>query len=85
MAEESRLTIRGEEDRDPDVSEEVWTRPRHVVSTDSLVRVHCFRKVLYNAVEGPSTRPKVLSMINESNIHELHQAKKGAYGNLNFL
>ena len=31
-----------------------------------LVRVQCFRKGLYKAVKGPSTRPIVLSMINGS-------------------
>ena len=31
-----------------------------------LVKVQCFRKGLYKAVKGQSTRPIVLSMINES-------------------
>ena len=31
-----------------------------------LVRVQCFRKGQYKAVEGPSKRPLVLSMINGS-------------------
>ena len=31
-----------------------------------LVRVQCFRKGSYKAVEGPSTRPIVLSMITWS-------------------
>ena len=36
---------------------------RHIVSIALLVRVQFFRKDLYKAVEGPSTRPIVLSMI----------------------
>ena len=39
---------------------------RHIVPTAFLVRVQCFRKGLYKVVEGPSTRPIVLSMINGS-------------------
>ena len=39
-------------------------KARHKVSTALLVRVQCFMKGLYKAVEGPSTRPIVLSMIN---------------------
>ena len=38
-------------------------KSRHIVPTALLVRVQCFRKDLYKAVEGPSTRPMVLSMI----------------------
>ena len=40
-------------------------KPRHihVVFTALIVRVQCFRKDMYRAVEGPSTRPIVLSMI----------------------
>ena len=34
-----------------------------VVSTALLVRVQCFRKSLHMAVEGPSTRPIVFSVI----------------------
>ena len=40
---------------------------RYIVPTALLVRVQCFRKGLYKAVEGQSTRPIVLSMINGSN------------------
>ena len=36
---------------------------RHIVPTASLVRVQCFRKGMYKSVEGPSTRPAVLSII----------------------
>ena len=39
---------------------------RHIVPTALLVRVQCFRKGSYKAVEGPSTRPIVLSMITGS-------------------
>ena len=35
----------------------------HIVPAALLVRVQCFRKGLYKAVEGPNTRPIVLSMI----------------------
>ena len=38
---------------------------RHIVPTDWLVRVQCFRKGLSKAVEGPSTGPIFLSMITE--------------------
>ena len=41
-------------------------KARHIVPTDLLVRVQCFRKCPYKAVEGPSTRPIVLSMITGS-------------------
>ena len=41
-------------------------KARHIVTTAFLVRVHCFSKGLYKAVEVPSTRPIVLSMINGS-------------------
>ena len=41
-------------------------KARHIIPTDLLVRVQCFRKSLYKAVQGPSTRPIVLSMINGS-------------------
>ena len=37
----------------------------HIVQTALLVRVQCFRKGLYKAVQGPSTRPIVLSMITQ--------------------
>ena len=41
-------------------------KARHIVPTTLLVRVQCFRKGLYKAVQGPSTRPLVLLMINWS-------------------
>ena len=41
-------------------------KARHIVSTALLVRVQCFRKGMCKAVQGPSTRPIVLSMINRS-------------------
>ena len=41
-------------------------KARHIVPTALLVRVQCFRKGSYKAVEGPSTRPIVLSMITGS-------------------
>ena len=41
-------------------------KARHVVTTALLVRVQCFGKSLYKAVQGPSTRHIVLSMINGS-------------------
>ena len=41
-------------------------KARHIVPTALLVRVQCFRKSLYKAVQGPSTRPIVVSMINGS-------------------
>ena len=41
-------------------------RARHIVPTALLVRVQCFRKSLHKAVQGPSTRPIVVSMINGS-------------------
>ena len=66
MAEGSRLTIRGDEDQDLVAFEEVWTRPVHIVPAALLVRVQCSRKGPYKAVERPSTRPIVLSMINGS-------------------
>ena len=36
---------------------------RHIVPTALLVRMQCFRKYLYKAVQGPNTRPIVLSMV----------------------
>ena len=39
---------------------------RHIVPTALLVRVQSFRKGSYKAVEGPSTRPKVLAIITGS-------------------
>ena len=39
-------------------------KARHIVPTALLVRVQCFRKSLLKAVQGPSTRPIVVSMIN---------------------
>ena len=41
-------------------------KARHIVPTALLVRVQCFRKSLHKAVQGPSTRPIVVSMINGS-------------------
>ena len=41
-------------------------KARHIVPTALLVRVQWFRKGSYKAVEGPSTRPIVLSMITGS-------------------
>ena len=41
-------------------------KARHIVPTALLVRVQCFKKGSYKAVEGPSTRPIVLSMITGS-------------------
>ena len=37
-------------------------KSRHIVPTALLVEVQCFRNDLYKTVEGPSTRPIVLSM-----------------------
>ena len=53
----------GDEDQDLVASED---KARHIVPTALLVSVQCFRKGLYKAVQGPSTRPIVLSMINGS-------------------
>ena len=39
-------------------------KARHVVPTALLVRMQCFRKGLYKTVEGLSTRPMVISIIN---------------------
>ena len=41
-------------------------KARHIVTTALLVRVHCFRNGLYKVVEGPSTKPSVLSIITGS-------------------
>ena len=41
-------------------------KARHIVPTALLVRVQCFRKRVCKAVQGPSTRPIVLSMITGS-------------------
>ena len=41
-------------------------KARHIVPTTLLVRVQCFRKSLHKALQGPSTRPIVVSMINGS-------------------
>ena len=60
MTKKSRLTIRGDDDLDLVSSEEVWTGPPIAL----LVRVQCFGKDLYKAVEGP--RPIVPSMITGS-------------------
>ena len=37
-------------------------KARYIVQTALLVRVQCLRKGIYNVVEGPSTRPIVLSI-----------------------
>ena len=42
-------------------------KARHVVPAALPVRVQCLRESLYMAVEGPSTRPIVFSMIPGSN------------------
>ena len=41
-------------------------KARHIVPSVLLFIVQCFRKSLYKAVQVPSTRPIVLSMINGS-------------------
>ena len=41
-------------------------KARHIVPIALLVRVQCFRNDPYKSVEGPSTRPFVLSIINGS-------------------
>ena len=43
-------------------------KARHIIPTALLVRVQCFMKgtCIYKVVEGPSTRPIVLAMINGS-------------------
>ena len=41
-------------------------KARHIVPTGLFVRVQCFWKGSYKAVEGPGTRPIVLSMITGS-------------------
>ena len=61
---ESRITIREDEDRGLVSFEEV--KSRHIVPNALLVIVQCVKKDIYMAVEGPSTRPIVLSMINGS-------------------
>ena len=58
---ESRLTITGDGDQDP-----VAYKARDIVPTALLVREQCLRNDQYKAVEGPSTRPIVLSMISGS-------------------
>ena len=40
-------------------------KARHIVPTALLVRVQRFRNDLYKAVKGPSTRPIVLSMMDQ--------------------
>ena len=60
---ESRLSFRGDGDQDPVTCED---KARHIVPTALVVRVQRLRDDLYNAVEGPSTRPFVLSMITGS-------------------
>ena len=44
-------------------------KARNIVPTALLIRVQCFRKGSYKAVEGPSTRPIVLSVITGSYCH----------------
>ena len=46
-------------------------KTRHIVLTAFLVRVQRLRNDLYNAVQGPRTRPIVLSMITGSSDFEL--------------
>ena len=41
-------------------------KSRHIVPTALLVRGRCFRNDMYKAVQGPSTRPIILSMITGS-------------------
>ena len=53
---ESRPTIRGDEDCGLVSFEEVWTSLHHLASQSAM-----FRNDLYNALEGTSTRPIVLS------------------------
>ena len=53
-----------------------FDKARHIVPTALLVRVQFLRKGLYKAVEGPSTRPIVLSMINGS-----HCRRRGRLSN----
>ena len=48
-------------------------KARHIVPTALLVRVQCFRKSLHKAVQGPSTRPIVVSMINGSYCRRLRR------------
>ena len=60
---ESRLTFRGDGDQDHVTSED---KARHIVPTALLVRVQRLRNDLYKALEGPTTRPIVLSMITGS-------------------
>ena len=38
----------------------------YVFPTTLLIRVQCFRKDLYKAIQGPNTRPVILSMITGS-------------------
>ena len=54
---ESRITIRRDDDQGLVSSED---KSRHIVPAALLVRVQCYRKDLYKAVEGPSTRPIVI-------------------------
>ena len=61
------LTITEDEDQGLVSSEEVWTSPLY--SSQRLVsQSQRSRKDLYKAVEGPCTRPIVLSMITTSNL-----------------
>ena len=54
--------VTGDGDQDP-----VAYKARHIVPTALLFRVQCLRNNLYKAVEGPSTRHIVFSMISGSN------------------
>ena len=68
-------------------------KARHMVLTALLVRVQCFRKGSYKAVEGSSTRPIVLSMITWSycrrqrrlTIFEPDEMKFGVFDPLQFV
>ena len=48
-------------------------KSRHIVPTALLVRVQCIRSDMYKAVEGPSTRPIVLSMSTVPNVWRLRR------------
>ena len=72
-AKGSRITIRGDKDQGLSSSEGVWTIPTLIVRVyilvvlnALLVGVQCSRKDMCKAVEGPNTRPIVLSMISVS-------------------
>ena len=48
---------------------DLFAQKGHIVPNALLVRVQCFMKGSYKAVEGPSTRPIVLLMITGSYCH----------------